>query len=66
MKFKLQATEEMWSGTGRSPQQFTAEFSAMSLQEVCENFELFLRGCGYHIYNIDYDTELPATTGVRT
>lgn len=55
MKFKLQATEEMWSGLGTAPQQFTSEFSAVSLLEVVQNFEQFLRGCGYHVENMDYD-----------
>ena len=55
MKFKFQATEEMWSGVGTAPQQFTAEFSAVTLNEVIQNFEQFLRGCGYYLENLDYD-----------
>ena len=55
MKFKLQATEEMWSGLGGNEQTFTSEFSAVTLNEVVQQVEQFLRGCGYYLENLDYD-----------
>ena len=59
MKFKLQAIEELYSGMGTAPASHTTEFEAEALPEIMMNIELFLRGAGYFITNIDYD--IPST-----
>ena len=55
MKFKLQAIEELYSGTGTAPASHTTEFEAEALPEIVMNIELFLRGAGFYIKNLDYE-----------
>lgn len=58
MRFKLQATEDIISGTGKAPSVYTHEFDCITLDEVLRETEQFLRGVGFFVYNIDYDTSL--------
>lgn len=53
MKFRLMAVEEVLPGEG--PAIHTSEFSAEFLPDVLMNIEMFLRGCGFYIKNLDYD-----------
>lgn len=55
MKFKLQASEVIASGTGKAPVVSTLEFEEDSLPLVVQHLEIFLRGAGYHLTNLDYD-----------
>ncbi len=57
MKFTLRAEEEVHSGMGTAPAVHTTEFQAETLPEVVMNIELFLRGAGFYLKNMDYDTE---------
>lgn len=61
MRFKLQAMEDINSGLGRAPQTYCAEFDAVVLPDVVQQIEQFLRGCGYYLYNLDYDITLPSS-----
>ncbi len=58
MRFNLTAFEDIQSGTGKVPSVYTSEFEAIALPDILQEIEQFLRGCGFHIYNIDYDTNL--------
>lgn len=56
MNFKLHAVEEIYSGMGSAPASHTTEFQAEHLTEVLMNIELFLKGCGFYLKNLDCDT----------
>jgi hypothetical protein len=55
MRFTMKCIEETGSGTGIAPTTHTSEFQCDSLQEVLMHTELFLRGCGFYLENLDCD-----------
>lgn len=55
MKFILRAEEEIHSGIGVAPLVHTTEFQADMLPDIVSNIELFLKGAGYSLTNLDYD-----------
>lgn len=57
MRFVLKSTEEIYSGMRTAPVTHTTEFEADALPEILMSIELFLRGAGFYIKNLDYDPE---------
>lgn len=58
MIFKLQCVDSHTAFPSETlPLTNTLEFQAVTLPDILQHVEFFLRGCGFSLKNLDYDAD---------